>query len=379
MMKDTKPFRRYASRREFIASAAAGGLALSLPSCAPSSMNIADAGYVDGLSFLPDDFDLITESGLSAMICDVSKVEEVVDDFGVVRYQRNFAPNDTALNDALAKIEANPQVFVAKKGTDINSQSGCAAFLQFQSCETIGDDLSRIAYFHDKGLRILQLTHHNNNLFAGGAIERVHSGLTDYGREGLAEMNRVGLIPDVSHGSPQTIEETAAASRTPVIYSHGACRALLDHPRCITDDGIRAIADKGGVVGIFMMSFWLTKEKEPSVDHLINHLQHVIQVGGIDAVGIANDFPMSGQQNLVKLNNDNAEGVKQYLGWWRAMREVGVAGFEEDPEHVVIPELNNISRMELIDLALTQKGFASSERAKIMGGNWARVLVEVLK
>lgn len=365
----------YASRRAFIAGAASLGLA----ACGPGARTPLGAGYVDGLSFLPEDFGLITESGLSAMICDVSKVEEVVDRFGVVRYQRNFAPNDAALDDAIAKIESNPQVFLARRGTDIKSQPGCAAFLQFQSCETIGEDLSRIAYFHDKGLRILQLTHHNNNLFAGGAIESIHTGLTEFGRDGLAEMNRVGMLPDVSHGSPQTILETARESRSSVIYSHGACRALLDHPRCITDEGIRAIADKGGVVGIFMMSFWLTKESEPSVDHLIAHLQHVIDVGGLEAVGIANDFPMSGQQNLIRLNNNNREGVKQYLGWWRAMREVGVAGFEEDPEHVVIPELNNISRMELIDLALAGKGYASSDRAKIMGGNWARVLTETLR
>ncbi|MEL6862578.1 MAG: membrane dipeptidase [Pseudomonadota bacterium] len=367
------------SRRTFLAGSTTTAASLGLVACGRGGPSPVEAGYVDGLSFLPEDFDLITESGLSAMICDVSKVEEVVDAFGVVRYQRNFAPNDAALDDAIAKIESNPQVFLARRGTDIKNQPGCAAFLQFQSCETIGEDLSRIAYFHQKGLRILQLTHHNNNLFAGGAIERIHTGLTDHGREGLAEMNRVGILPDVSHGSPQTISETAQASRSPVIYSHGACRALLDHPRCITDEGIRAIADNGGVVGIFMMSFWLTKESEPNVDHLIAHLQHVIEVGGIDAVGIANDFPMSGQQNLVRLNNDNREGVKQYLGWWRAMREVGVAGFEEDPEHVVIPELNNISRMELIDLALAQKGYGSSDRAKIMGGNWARVLIDTLR
>lgn len=367
------------SRRIFLSGLAASGLAAGLSSCSRNMGVRKDVGYIDGLSFLPEDFDMITQSGLSAMICDVSEVEEVVDDFGVVRYQRNFAPNDAAIDAAVARIEANSQVFVGKTGWDISSQEGCAAFLQFQSCETIGQDLSRMAYFHDKGLRILQLTHHNDNLFAGGAIERTHTGLTNHGRDGLDEMNRIGLLPDVSHGSPATIRETAEASRSSVVYSHGACRALLDHPRCITDEGIKAIADKGGVVGIFMMSFWLTKEHEPNVDHLIAHLQHVIDIGGIDAVGISNDFPMSGQQELVRLNNDNREGVKQYLGWWRAMREVGVAGFEEDPEHVVIPALNNISRMAQIDLALTEKGYGSSERAKIMGGNWARVLTDVLK
>ncbi len=367
------------TRRSLLTAIGAAGLASGVGACSRQTNWVEQAGFIDGLSFLPDDLDLVNQAQLSAMICDVSKVEEVVDDFGVVRYHRTFEKNDESLDQALAKIGQTSQVFVAKTGEDILKSPGCAAFLQFQSCETIGEDLSRISYFHKKGLRVLQLTHHNDNLFAGGAIERVHSGLTEYGREGLAEMNRVGLLPDVSHGSPATIKETAEASQSSIIYSHGACRALLDHPRCITDEGIRAIADKGGVVGIFMMSFWLTKEREPSIEHLINHIQHVIDVGGIDSVGISNDFPMSGQQNLIKLNNNNREGVKQYLGWWKSMRDVGVSGFETDPEHVVIPEINNINRMALISRALSERGFSHSDRAKIMGANWARVLTDVLK
>lgn len=367
------------SRRKFIAASAATVLA----GCAGrTSLAALPDGQVspviDGLSFLPDNLAEIRQAGLTAMICDVSKVEEVRDPDGTPRYQRNFGVNDEALDKALARIAGSDEVFVAKRGSDIGTRPGCAAFLQFQSCETIGDDLRRIAYFHEKGLRVLQLTHHNNNLFAGGAIETEHSGLTELGRAGLAEMNRVGLVPDVAHGSVPTILETAAASKSAIVYSHGACRALVDHPRCITDEGIQAIASRGGVVGIFMMSFWLTKEPVPDISHLIAHIRHVVNIGGIDAVAIANDFPMSGQQNLRKLGNDNREGVKQYLGWWRAMRKLGIPGYEEDPEHVVIPELNNLARMATIRAALIDDGFGETDIAKIMGGNWQRVLADVL-
>ena len=333
---------------------------------------------IDGLSFLPEDLNEIRRAGLTAMICDVSKVEEVRDADGTPRYQRNFGVNDKALDVAISRIEKSDQVFVAKRGSEIGSKPGCAAFLQFQSCETIGEDIGRISYFHAKGLRILQLTHHNDNLFAGGAIEVNQSGLTDLGREAVAEMNRVGILPDVSHGSAQTILEAAQTSLSPVIYSHGACRAIVDHPRCIGDEAIRTIAEKGGVVGIFMMSFWLTTESVPKIDHLIAHIRHVINVGGIDAVAIANDFPMAGQEQLRKLNNDNAEGVKEYLGWWRAMRKLGIPGYEIDPQHVVIPELNDLSRMATIRAALSNSGFTATEISKILGGNWRRVLTSVL-
>ena len=340
--------------------------------------SVQSSPWIDGLSFLPDDLADVTASGLNAMICDVSEVEEVKDAQGHPRYLRTFAANDRALDKALARIAGSSQVSLALKGSDIGKRPGCAAFLQFQSCETIGDDLTRIAYFHGKGLRVLQLTHHNDNLFAGGAIEPVQSGLTPFGRDGIGEMNRVGILPDVAHGSAQTIVEAARLSRTPIVYSHGACRAIVDNPRCIGDDGIRAIAEGGGLVGIFMMSFWLTRDPVPKIDHFIAQIRHAANVGGIGAVAIANDFPMAGQENLLRLKNDNQEGVKEYLGWWRAMHARGVPGFESTPEHVVIPELNSIKRMARIHQALAAAGFKSADLDKIMGANWSRVLNDVL-
>lgn len=359
-------------RRGFLTAAT-----LALAGCA-TTRGGAPAPVIDGLSFLPEDLAEIGQAGLNAMICDVSEVEEVRDAAGVPRYLRTYARCDAALDAAVARLAGSREAFVARKGSDIGSRPGCAAFLQFQSCEPIESDLSRIGRFYDKGLRVLQFTHHNNNLFAGGALERMPTGLTALGRDGLAAMNDVGMLPDVAHGSEATMLEAAAASRTPIVYSHGACRAIVDHPRCITDRAIRAIAERGGVVGIFMMSFWLTSDPAPRIEHLIAHIRHVIQVGGIEAVGIANDFPMAGQTNLVKLNNDNAEGVKEYLPWWIAMRDSGIPGFTELPQHVVIPELNNLARMATIRRALENARFPRSQIDRIMGANWSRVLTEVL-
>ncbi len=87
---------------------------------------------------------------------------------------------------------------------------------------------------------------------------------------------------------------------------------------------------------------------------------------------------MAGQEDLRKLNNDNREGVKTYLGWWQAMHARGVPGFEFTPEHVVIPELNNLNRMSLIAEELQKNGFKSRQIDRIMGRNWTRVLTEVL-
>jgi membrane dipeptidase len=361
------------SRRSFMAASGA----TMLGGCVGARWAKPPA-YVDGLSFLPGDLAEVQAAGLSAMICDISKVEEVRDARGVPRYARTFAANDIALDQVRARLSASPHAFIASGGTDIGSRPGCATFLQFQSCEPVGDDLTRLARFYLKGLRVLQFTHHNNNLFAGGALERVQTGLTRLGVEGLGEMNRLRLLPDVSHGSEQTMLDAARLSKTPIVLSHGACKAIVNHPRCASDAVIRAIADGGGVIGIFMMSFWLTGAAVPTVDHLVAHIRHAVNVGGAEAVGIANDFPMAGQSNLVRLNNNNRLGVKEYHEWWTAMRDEGIPGFATLPEHVVIPELNNIDRMRRIHEALAAAGFSQGNIERIMGGNWSRVLSDVL-
>ncbi len=334
--------------------------------------------FVDGLSFLPENLSDVVDSGLTAFICDVSEVVEIKDAGGVPRYLRTFPENKIALAKAAERISNSKEVFLARKGTEIGSQPKCAAFLQFQSCEPVGDDLARIDQFYQDGLRILQFTHHNNNLFAGGCLEPVQTGLTQLGIEGLSEMNRLRILPDVAHGSELTMLEAAKLSKTPIIMSHGACKAIVDHPRCISDEAIRSIASRGGVVGIFMMSFWLTAAAVPLPEHFVAHINHVIKVGGVEAVGIANDFPMSGQINLRKLGNDNSLGVQEYLPWWKAMRDLGIPGFSSDPRHVVIPEFNNIDRLMLIERLLERARMPARVVDRIMGGNWIRVLTDTL-
>lgn len=374
-------------RRSLMKAGGALAASAAAAACSPVSANKpgerVDAKsrlYFDGLSFLRDDNDDFMRSGLNGAIIDASKVTEIVRPNGSKGWIRTFEACDESLDSIIASTsETYPQARIAKKGRELNQDGEIALFLQFQSCEPIEDELDRIAYFHGKGLRILQFTHHHDNLFAGGALEPEQSGLTDLGRNGLAEMNRLKIIPDISHSSEPTALEVGEATKTPFILSHGACRAIVNNPRCASDKMIRAVANSGGVMGVFMMSFWLTTSATPTIDHYIANLRHVVNIGGIDVAAIANDFPMSGQQALKKLNNDNAEGVKQYHEWWQSIHDGGVPGFAELPAHVVIPELNNINRMRLIERALeADPTFTASDIDKIMGANWRRVLIDVL-
>ncbi len=336
--------------------------------------------YVDGMSFLPDNPADLWASRLDAFICDVSKGKMDTDAAGNPFYHRTFELCDESITAAAARIGLDfPGLGIALKGADMATGRPVAVF-QFQGCEPIGTDLSRIAYFRDKSLRILQLTHNESNAFATAYTdERGGKGLSPLGIEGVREMNRVGLIPDVSHASEATALETVKLSKAPTILSHGACRALLNHPRAATDRMIRAVAESGGVFGVFMMSFWLTEAAVPTPDHYVAHIRHAVKLAGIDAVGIANDYAMGGLQAEGRPFDNGKDMPGSYHGWWEGNRKRGIPGFGPLPQHAVIPEFNSIDRMTLIHRALLKGGFRPAEVDKIMGGNWTRFFKETLR
>lgn len=330
--------------------------------------------YADGMSFLPEQPSYIRDSGINLFIADVSKGETDVDANGFKFYHRKFQLCDQSITEAAAHIRTSlPDVDLALSAGDIGKPGRVAAIFQFQGCEPIGTDLSRMQYFREKGLRILQLTHNESNLHATAyTAEQTGRGLSKLGTDGVREMNRIGLIPDVSHASEPTALETVSASTRPVILSHGACRALLNHPRAATDRMIRAVADSGGMFGVFMMSFWLTEDPVPAPVHYVAHIKHAVRVAGLDAVGVANDYPMEGL-TANGLPFDNARDTRPNYGeWWDANRARGVPGFGPTPTHAVIPEFNNIHRLPLIHAALLKGGFKPREADKIMGENWTR-------
>lgn len=340
--------------------------------------------YVDGLCLPGEEAEMkeFAECGFQAVILDVSDGEMVHLPDGTEAYRRTYAACQRGVESGIQGIQKwIPGGFVAIKGSEIpatpsDPRIGC--ILQFQGCDWVENDLARIQAFHAKGLRIAQLTHHYGNTLAGGCMDLPQTGLTPLGLEALREMERLRILPDLAHASNLTGLDVLKATSRPVIVSHGACRAIVDNARCTSDAVIRGVGDHGGVMGIFMMSFWLTQDSTPTVDHYIAQIRHVIRVAGIDAIGIANDYPPGGESELRKLGNDNLKGMELYMPWWKSMRARGVAGFEHTPTHVVIPELNTPRRMFLIHASLERARFKPSEIEKIMGGNWVRVLKNAL-
>lgn len=368
------------SRRDFL-KAASVFAAVAASADAQTKLKKTDFPFVDGLCLdileRPED---IRASGLTALIFDASQTEQIQTSDGSPKWHRTFNAASRSIVETRQKLRQMPDVFLATDGRQIKEafkNGKTAVFLQVQGGgEIVGEDLSRIDLLRELGLRVLQITHHHNNPLGGGGLERKLSGLTKLGFEAVERMNRLGVIPDLSHASDQTGLDTLKTSKKPVILSHGAARALVNNGRCASDAVIRGIGESGGVMGIFMMSFWLTTDPVPTIDSYLKQIRHVIKIGGINAVGIANDFPLSGEQSLIYAKNNNAEAVKNYLPWWNSIAKLGVLGFDKLPTHVAIPELNNIRRIHTIHDALEKGGFKTKEIEKIMGGNWIRVLTE---
>lgn len=363
-------------RRAFLQASTFAALAATLNG--QQATRNAAYPFVDGLCLdLPDD-SVIHASALSGFLLDVSAYQEIKNADGSSKWIRSFPETVKKMNGVRDELRKRSGAFLATDGREIASafkQNKTAVFFQVQGGgEIVGEHLSRIDGLCEAGLRVLQLTHHHNNALAGGGIEKNQTGLTKLGIEAVARLNAADVIADLSHASDQTALDAAKSSKRPVILSHGACRAFINNARCAPDNVIRAIADTGGVMGIFMMSFWLTTDAVPTVEHYVKQIKHVAKVGGVDAVGIANDFPLTGEAGVIEAKGNNAEAVKNYFAWWDSIAKMGVLGFDRRPAHVAIPELNNIDRVNTIHRALEKSGFKTHELEKIMGGNWIRVL-----
>ncbi|MDQ3170853.1 MAG: dipeptidase [Acidobacteriota bacterium] len=340
--------------------------------------------YVDGLSFFSPDPGDIPKSGLTAFICDISAGAPLKTEDGSVKFWRSFEPcaRSITMNHRSLMAGEVPGAFLATRGSEIRKaydEGRTAVFFQFQGGgEAVGDQLWRLDLFHSLGLRVFQITHHNNNLWGGGAIEKEWSGLTKLGHEGVERLNALGIIPDLSHVSEPTSLDVIKASKRAVIVSHSGAQALVPNARCTADSVIRGVAESGGAFGVFMMSFWLTTDPVPTAQSFAHQVRHVVKVGGIDAAAVANDYTIAGELNAAKMGNDNAKVIAGYMPWWESVAKQGVYGFDRRPTHVVIPELNNVRRMFLIHEALANDGFTPREIEKIMGGNWMRVLTDAL-
>lgn len=241
-----------------------------------------------------------------------------------------------------------------------------AVWFGFQNGSPIEDDLDHLTLFHRLGVRFVQLTYNARNLLGSGAGERNDDGLSDLGVAAVARMNELGIAVDLSHCHERTTMDAIDASRAPVLFTHANARALADTPRNKRDEAIVALARKGGVMGIkHMLGDTVAKPAEATtVEDVADHVDHVARLVGIEHVGIGSDF--SGTTGRSATASEAIDAIRRrwpnaYLG-----RRAKPQGFD------TIDGWPNLTR------ALRERGYGDAELALIHGGNWRRVMLEIV-
>jgi membrane dipeptidase len=199
----------------------------------------------------------------------------------------------------------------------------------FESVEMLEGKLERIELFRNLGVRVMQLSYNRKSPFAAGVMEPNGGGLTPLGKDAVKKMNSLGVAVDLSHANAQTTVDAIAASSKPAIMSHAGCVAVHPHPRNKTDDQLRALADKGGVVGIYELPYLAASPKQPTTDDYIAHMEHALKVAGEDHVGVGSDVPINPFDTSPK-------GMAQFSKFEEERQKSGLAAPEEDrPSYVI--------------------------------------------
>jgi membrane dipeptidase len=214
--------------------------------------------------------------------------------------------------------------------------------------------------FHEFGLRCAQLTYNTQNLLGSGSTERVDGGITDYGEQVIKAMNEVGMLIDVSHSGDRTTLDAIELSPRPIAITHSNCRALNNHPRLKTDEAIRKLAAKGGVMGITGVRMFV-KDREPTtIEDIVDHIDHVVKLVGIEHVGIGSDADLMGYDDMPP---DQYKQLKAgYKASYAFRDKIDTDGFDHP--------------RKIYDLtaALLKRGYGADNIQAVLGGNFRRLL-----
>ena len=253
-----------------------------------------------------------------------------------------FAKAERLLSEIEAMVAQNADSLAIARTPDdlyrLKREGKRALMLGIENGYALGLDPQRVEHFRQRGVVYMTLCHNGDNDLCDSARgNQEHGGLSPLGRTVIREMNRVGMMVDLSHAAESSFYQAIEASRTPIVCSHSSARALCDHPRNLTDDQLRALAASGGVAQVCLYDGFLRKEGGATIDDAVRHIVHMVRVAGIDHVGIGTDFDGDG----------------------------GIIGCAD------ASELINLTRR------LRAQGFTEQDIEKLWGGNFLRVMREV--
>ena len=303
-------------------------------------------------------------TGVTLLRDTVFPVGNVADPWG--DYQKDIVAKHNILNanpDRLVLVRSAADILKAKR------EKKFAWLYGTQDMSMVGGDLDRLAQLKKDGVMTVQLTYNNGNLAGDGSLEPRNGGLTKLGKAAIERIEAEKMLLDLSHGGARTMAEAAAFAKRPLVISHTGARALVDHPRNTADETIKAIADKGGVIGVYFMPF-LTLDSHPKGEDLLRHVEHIANVAGEDHVGIGTDNGV--------LPQDTGPEATRKLNEWAAQRiKMGIAAPGEGLNvWPMVADYNSVDRYHRFVADLQKRGWSEARLEKLVGGNFLRVYHE---
>jgi membrane dipeptidase len=314
-----------------------------------------------GADNLPDEaaLEVVRRSGITAINFTISarSFDETVENLAYVN----------------ALVEQSPEVFtVIRTQADIaraKRESTIGIMPGFQYTEFLEADPSRIETFRRLGVRIMQLTYNNRSDFGDGCLEPGNAGLSKAGLAAVKKMNELGVAVDLSHSGYRTTSEAIAASTKPVLISHSGCASVYAHPRNKPDEIMKALANRGGYFGVYLMPYLVASPTAPAREHVINHLLRAINVCGADHVGIGSD----GSIQAVKLTPEQQKAFDEDIA---RRKQMGIGAPGED-RYPYVPDLNGPDHMEIIASELQKRAQPAAVIEKVLGANFQRIIGEI--
>jgi membrane dipeptidase len=363
-------------RRTMMAGAAAAALATSVAGrAAPRTKDwYRNAIIIDALGGVGDPYspeeqlrlgdrawNEMVATGVTLLRDTVFPVGNVTDPWG--DYQKDIAAKRNILNanpDRLVLVRSAADILKAKR------EKRFAWVFGTQDTSMVGPELDRLAQMKKDGVMTVQLTYNNRNLSGDGALEPANAGLSKLGKATIERIEKEKLLLDLSHGGARTMAEATAFAKRPLVISHTGARALTDHVRNVDDATIKAVADKGGVVGVYFMPF-LTLDSHPKGEDVLRHVEHIANVAGEDHVGIGTDNGV--------LSTTLDATTKEKLKKWQLERiKAGIAApGEAVGVYPLVEDYNSVDRYERFAGDLAKRGWSQSRLEKLMGANFLRV------
>ena len=369
------------TRREFIRLGGTAALAAqsfdSLAAGAPAVTGDGAAVYRKALVL-----DCNTLASIGEFCCgqdkDTAEALKLLRQSGVSAVKTTLGGSSAGFEEAVADIaaaqhlvEQRPDLFIklvrAEDLARAKREGRIALIFSFEAASMLEDKPERIELFRNLGVRVMQLSYNHQSPFGYGCLDGDDKGLTELGRQAIARMNTLGVALDLSHSNARTTADGIAASARPPLISHAGCRAVFDHPRNKLDRDLKAMADKGGVMGIYMLPFICEESRQPTLADYMKHMVHALNVCGEDHVGIGTDVP------FFTVDDDTLKAMREDEDKRKA---AGIAAPGEDrPPY--IPDLNTPRKLERVTTALLKAGYTARVADKVLGLNFERAFWEI--